>query len=77
MAPSTLTDGRSVHKGGRREAAVALSDRPAAIVVEFTAPNTERHRIKLSWVAPGGTEEEAVPAEALFHDRRSEPPGGK
>ena len=54
-----------------------LSDQPAQLVVEFTAPNTSAHQLRLNWVPPGGTDEEAVPAAVLFHDRKSDPLPGK
>ena len=58
-------------KGGRNEATVTLHDRPTAIAVEFTAPNTDSHTLKLTWVPHGGTEAVAIPPECLFHDRKA------
>jgi hypothetical protein len=60
-----------------REGSVLLQDRPAALVVEYTGPNTNAHGLKLTWVPAGGGGEEAVPAEALFHDRKAESVLGK
>jgi WD40 repeat protein len=74
-------DGKTVidtiaNKNGKREGSVLLQDRPAQLVVEFTAPNIATHALKLSWVPAGGIEE-GVPAEALFHDRKAELALGK
>ena len=55
---------------------VTFTDRPAAVVVEFASVNTNRHRIKLTWVPPGGSEE-VVPAEVFFHDTRKDAALGK
>jgi WD40 repeat protein len=65
-----------VNRNGKREGSVLLPDRPAQLVVEFTSPNTATHTLRLSWVPAGGAEE-AVPAEALFHDRKAEAALGK
>lgn len=64
------------NKNGKREGSVLLPDRPANLVVEFTGLNTAAHTLKLSWVPPGGAEE-VIPAEALFHDRKTEAALGK
>jgi hypothetical protein len=64
-------------KSGKREAAVVLGERPAALVVEFVSPNTDRHKLSLNWTAVGGTSEEIIPAEYLFHDKRGESVLGK
>jgi hypothetical protein len=62
---------------GKKEAAVVLGERAAPIVVEFSAPNTDRHKIRLAWVVPGGSGEESIPSEHLFHDRKAEAVLGK
>jgi hypothetical protein len=64
-------------KTTRREAIVVLPDRPTAIAVEFTCLNTDKHNLKLCWVAPGGGAEELVPPDALFHDRKADGALGK
>src|SRR5262249_55793640 len=64
-------------KGTKKDATVTLGERPTPIVVEFIAPNSERHRLRLAWVPPGGSDEEPIPAEFLFHDRKAESLLGK
>jgi hypothetical protein len=75
-------DGKTVidtitNRNAKREGSVLLPDRPAQLVVEFTAPNTAAHTLRLSWVPSGGAGEEGIPAEALFHDRKAEAALGK
>lgn len=62
---------------GRRDAPVVLGERATPIVVEYFAPNVAGHRIKLVWVPPGAAEEEVIPAECLFHDKKLESSLGK
>jgi hypothetical protein len=64
-------------KGSRREAQVTLGDRPSPIVIEFTAPNTDKHKLKLTWTLPGRPESQPVGPEYLFHDKRTESLLGK
>ena len=64
-------------RAGKREAMVTLLDRPAAIVVDFSVPNTAVHRLKLTWVPVGGSDSEAIPPECLYHDRKAETGIGK
>jgi hypothetical protein len=61
----------------KREAPVALGERATPFVVEFFAPNTATHKIKLAWVVPGGSAEEPIPAEYLFHDKKAAAALGK
>ena len=74
-------DGRTVidtnAKGGRRDALVALPDRPVSLVVEFKCINTEKHGVKLLWSIPGSDAEEPVPGEVFAHDKKLEPVLGK
>jgi hypothetical protein len=62
---------------GRSDAGVMLLDRPTSVVVEFTTTNAAQHMLRLTWVPPGGIEEELVPADVLFHDRKAEAAIGK
>ena len=64
-------------KGGRKEAAVRLSDRPAVVEVVYSAPNRGTHTFQLYWVPPGGTQEVPVPAEAFVHDKKAEAAVGR
>jgi hypothetical protein len=59
-------------KSTRREAQVVLSERPVPLAVEFSAPNTEQHRLRLMWIPVGRSAVEMIPAEYLFHDKRGE-----
>ena len=61
----------------RREAPVMLAERPYGVTIDYVAPNVEKHKIKLAWTTPGSTAEELIPAEFLFHDKRSESVLGK
>ena len=61
----------------RREAPVMLAERPYGITIDYVAPNLDKHKIKLAWTPPGKTAEELIPAEFLFHDKRSENVLGK
>ena len=56
-------------KGPRKEVTVTL-DRAVPLVVEFAGKNNDTHLLKLMWVAPGSAEEEVIPAECLFHDKK-------
>ncbi|MCE9565102.1 MAG: hypothetical protein K8U57_23980 [Planctomycetes bacterium] len=56
----------------KREASVVLGEKVTPLVVDYSTPNTDRHRIKLAWIVPGGTAEEAIPADCLFHDKKIE-----
>jgi PA14 domain len=67
----------TVSAKGKREAQVTLGEKPTPIVVEFSAPNTDRHKLKLAWVVPGGSGDEPIPAECLFHDKKAEAALGK
>jgi hypothetical protein len=67
----------TVSAKGKKEAQVTLGEKPASVVVEFTAPNTDRHKLKLAWTVPGGSGEEMIPAECLFHDKKAEAALGK
>jgi hypothetical protein len=59
-------------KGTRKEAKVMIGERPTPLVVEFFAQNTDRYTIKLFWSGPGISGETVIPAECLYHDKRSE-----
>jgi len=59
-------------KGSRKEAKVMIAERPVPLIVEFFAQNTDRYTIKLFWSGPGASGEEVIPAECLYHDKRSE-----
>ncbi len=61
----------------KKEASVLLAEKAVPITVEFFCQNVDRHKIKLAWVMPGGTAEEAIPADCLFHDRKTEAALGK
>lgn len=58
-------------KSSKKEGQVVLGERPTSIVVEFFAPNTDRHKLKLHWTVPGTADEETIPAENLFHDKKA------
>ena len=60
----------ATNKAGRKDAAVTLPDRPVPLVVEFVGINATGHTARLMWLPPGGAEEEPLPAEFLFHDRK-------
>jgi hypothetical protein len=64
-------------KGMKKDASVTLREAPSALVVEYVAPNFDPHKIKLLWVPPGASSEEAIPADHLFHDRKAEAALGK
>jgi hypothetical protein len=75
-------DGRAVIDttgagAARREARVSLGERATPVVVEFFAPNADRHKIKLAWVVPGGSADEPIPDEHLFHDKKAAAALGK
>ena len=72
----TVVDGVT-GKGGKKDAKVTLGERPVPIVVEYFAPNTDRHKLTLTWVQPGTTSAETIPAENLFHSKKSEAVLGK
>jgi hypothetical protein len=54
-----------------KDAAVVLGERPVQLVVDLNCPNTDRGKLKLTWRPPGAAGEEPVPAECLFHDRKT------
>ena len=64
-------------KSSKKEGQVVLGERPSSIVVEFFAPNTDRHKLKLFWTPPGATDEEPIPAESLYHDKKAAATLGK
>jgi hypothetical protein len=64
-------------KGTKKEVQVTLGERATPIVVEFFAPNTDRHKLKLLWTMPGKSDDEPIAAEFLFHDKKSESVLGK
>jgi WD40 repeat protein len=67
----------TISKGGNRtEATVLLAERPTKIEVEYSGPNATGHTLKLKWSTYGG-DEELIPAECLFHDRKAEGGSGK
>ena len=62
----------ATNKGSRKDIPVTLVERPTSIVLEFVGLNTDKHHVRLYWIAPGTSGEELVPAECLFHDRKLE-----
>jgi hypothetical protein len=61
-------------KADRKDGFVTLFDKPVPVTVEFAGMNTAAHRIKLNWVPPGVTAEDLIPSEALYHDKKFDPP---
>ena len=64
-------------KTARRDALIAIPDRPASIVVEFKCKNTDQHGLKLFWSDPGSEVEVPIPPEVYYHDRKTESVLGK
>lgn len=64
-------------KASKKEGNVILGERPALITVEFSAPNTDRHKLKLTWRSPASPSEDVIPAECLFHDKKAAAALGK
>jgi hypothetical protein len=63
-------------KSGRRDVALLMTDKPTVFSVEVFARGDER-KLRPTWVPPGRIEEEPIPAECLYHDRKAESVIGK
>lgn len=54
----------------KREVIVILNEQVTPFMVEFTTLNTDKHKLRLAWVAPGSNTEETIPLECFFHDKK-------
>lgn len=58
-------------KPGKKSAVVAYFDRPLNLQIEYQGMNSDAHAIKLFWRPPGARDDELVPADVLFHDKKA------